>query len=86
MTIVKRIAWILIGAAVGAGTAGSVIAARQGQNQPSARLVVLGPSSPLGVRNASIIKDTKSDGCWLLVVVSNKVIHCATLGKRERGG
>jgi hypothetical protein len=71
MAIVKRMAWILIGAVVGASTAGSVIAARQGQNQPSARLVVLGSSSPLGVRNASLIKDTKSDGCWLLVSSHN---------------
>ena len=71
MTIVKRIAWILIGVVAGAGTAGSLIAARQGQNQPSARLVVLGSSSPLGARTASLIKDTKSDGCWLLVSSHN---------------
>ena len=71
MAIVKRIAWILIGVVAGASTVGSLMAARQGQNQPSARLVVLGSSSPLGVRTASLIKDTKSDGCWILVSSPN---------------
>lgn len=68
MAMVKRIAWVLIGVIVGALTTGSMMGARQQPAEPSSRLVVLGSSSPvLATRNASLIKDTKSDGCWLLV-------------------
>jgi hypothetical protein len=66
MVVAKRIAWILIGVVVGALTTGSVMGARQRQEQPSSRLVVWA-RMPIEGKSATLIRDTKSEGCWLMI-------------------
>ena len=66
MVLVKRIGWILVGVVIGALTSNLMAATRQVQDQPASRLVVFGESR-VGLRAAYLVKDTKSDGCWLTI-------------------
>ena len=67
MTIVKRSGWVLIGVLVGAVGSSSLGAVRQAvvMHQPDTnRLTVSLASTPVGT--AAIVKDTKSEGCWIV--------------------
>ena len=64
MEHVKRLGWMLAGVLIG-GLAGTAVQARQ-QSQPPQRLVVVATGRVSGW-NAEIVRDMKSDGCWLLI-------------------
>jgi hypothetical protein len=63
MSIVKRCGWILIGVVIGALATGSIGAVKQ-QTVDQSRLKTTFASTPIGL--AAFVKDTKSDGCWLV--------------------
>ena len=63
MSIVKRCGWIVIGVVIGALATGSIGAVRR-QDADQSRLKTTFASTPMGL--AAFVKDTKSDGCWLV--------------------
>jgi hypothetical protein len=63
MSIVKRCGWILIGVVIGALASSSIGAVKQ-QSADQSRLKTTFASTPMGF--AAFVKDTKSDGCWLV--------------------
>jgi hypothetical protein len=63
MRIVKRCGWILIGVIIGA-LATSSLGARKQQSADESRLKTSFATTPMGL--AAFVKDTKSDGCWLV--------------------
>ena len=63
MSILKRCGWILIGVFIGALATRSIGAAKQ-QSADQSRLKTSFASTPMGL--AAFVKDTKSDGCWLV--------------------
>ena len=63
MGIVKRCGWILIGVLIGALATSSIGAVKQ-QSAQDSRLKTTFVSTPMGF--AGFVKDTKSDGCWLV--------------------
>ena len=70
MDSMKRVGWIFVGVVIGALATGSMAAVRQLPDPPQRRLVVIAENS-VGRRNASLIKDTKGDGCWLMITTGN---------------
>jgi len=67
MPVVKRIAWVFLGVLIGALSTGALVATKQLPEVPTPRLAAFGRTSIGGSRTATLIKDTKSDACWLLV-------------------
>jgi hypothetical protein len=65
MERLKRMGWMLVGVLIG-GLAATAVHARQPQSQPPQRLVVVASDRVSGW-NAEIVRDMKSDGCWLLI-------------------
>ena len=63
MSMVKRCGWILIGVVIGALASSSIGAVKQ-QSADQSRLKTTFASTPMGL--AAFVKDTKSDGCWLV--------------------
>ena len=70
MDRMKRIGWILVGVVIGALATGSMAAVRQLPEPPQRRLVVF-MDNQIGRRTASLIKDTRGDGCWLMITTGN---------------
>ena len=60
----KRIAWMMAGVLVGAFTSGLIHA--QPRNPQPSRLMISGTDTLEG-RNVHFVKDSRSDGCWLLI-------------------
>ena len=67
MRILKRTGWVLVGAVVGALATSSVGAVKQQAHTPDAsRLTVALASTSVGM--AAFVKDTRSDGCWIVFI------------------
>jgi len=69
MAMVKRIGWVVLGVLIGALSSSALVATKQLPEPPTPRLAAFGRSS-IGNRTATLIKDTKSDACWLLISAS----------------
>ena len=67
MDRMKRIGWILVGVVIGALATGSMAAVRQLPEPPQRRLTVITQSTVVGSRTAYLIRDAKSEGCWLMI-------------------
>lgn len=65
MEHLKRLGWMLAGVLIG-GLAATVVHAGQPQSPLPQRLVVVASDHVSGW-NADIVRDMKSDGCWLLI-------------------
>lgn len=65
MTIAKRLGWVLVDMLIGAVITTSVHA-RQGRNREPDRLIEIANNVVAG-RSATLIKDAKGDGCWLMI-------------------
>jgi hypothetical protein len=72
MGIVKRIGWLLAGVLIGVLVTTSTQAGNQLPEPRQTRLVQVTANNVAG-RTATIIKDTKSDGCWLMINTSDGV-------------
>jgi hypothetical protein len=72
MAIVTRIGWILAGVLIGALLTTSTQARFQLPEPRQARLAQVAGNVVAG-RTATLIRDTKSDGCWLLISTSDGV-------------
>jgi hypothetical protein len=72
MAIVTRIGWILAGVLIGALLTTSTQARFQLPEPGQARLAHVAGNVVAG-RTATLIRDTKSDGCWLLISTSDGV-------------
>jgi hypothetical protein len=70
MDSMKRIGWILVGVVIGALATGSIAAVRQLPEPPQRRLTIL-TQNTVGTRTAYLIKDAKSEGCWLMISPNN---------------
>ena len=67
MGILERTGWVLVGAVVGALATGSVGAVKQQAHAPDpSRLTVALASTSVGM--AAFVKDTRSDGCWIVFI------------------
>lgn len=67
MAVVKRIGWVLLGVLIGAFSTSALVATKQLPEVPTPRLAAFGRTSIGGSRTATLIRDTKSAGCWLLI-------------------
>jgi len=67
MTVVKRIGWVFLGVLIGALSTSALVATKQLPEPPTPRLAAFGRTSIGSSRTATLIKDTKTDACWLLV-------------------
>jgi hypothetical protein len=72
MALVKRIGLILAGVVIGVLLTTSTQARFQLPEPRQARLVQVA-GNVVGGRTATIVRDTKSDGCWLLISTSDGV-------------
>ena len=67
MDRMKRIGWILVGVVIGALATGSMAAVRQLPDPPQRRLTIFTQNTVIGSKTAYLIKDAKSEGCWLMI-------------------
>src|SRR3982751_4701412 len=72
MRIVKRIGWLLAGVAIGVLITTTAHANIQLPEPRQARIVKVASSGVDG-RTFTIVRDTKSDGCWLVINTSDGV-------------
>ena len=67
MAIVKRLAWILIGVAIGASASATLGAGRVAQEGTPRRLAMLQTAGAVEGGSAYFIKDSKPGACWLTI-------------------
>ena len=67
MDSMKRIGWILVGVVIGALATGSMAAVRQLPEVATQRRLAVITENSVGPRHAYLIKDAKSEGCWLMI-------------------
>jgi uncharacterized membrane protein YciS (DUF1049 family) len=72
MRIVKRIGWLLAGLVIGVLITTTAHAKIQLPEPRQARIVKVASSGVDG-RTFTIVRDTKSDGCWLVINTSDGV-------------
>lgn len=72
MAMVKRIGWVLAGVLIGVLLTTSTQARFQLTEPRKARLVQVAGNVVAG-RSAALIRDMKSDGCWLMINTSDGV-------------
>ena len=72
MAIMKRIGWVLGGVLIGVILTTSTHARFQLPEPRQARLVQVTANNVAG-RTATLIRDMKSDGCWLVITTSDGV-------------
>ena len=67
MDSMKPIGWILVGVVIGALATGSMAAVKQLPEVATQRRLTVLTESTVGPRQAYLIKDAKSEGCWLMI-------------------